>query len=481
MNSNKKIEKIYNYIVVAYVMAVVLYQVYFKVTPVQVFLTQTGLDIISQGLAMGGLLLFIGDLFITRYSTKGYLSKFLVGIIGALILSSLLYMSYGWTNNAKIIIWQINQMLIIYPVYQRLSQVQWNKVLHGLYFGVILVILPSAVISIMQFIMSLSYTTLSDGFDIKQGFQEGRLFGIFTSIYFSSIMITVLLIATIYYFSKTKRKSMKIFYGFSAVVFYFYFVLTATRSVQVGVMAAIVIFGSAVLSKRLDRKFKKKAALCVVSFIIAVVAAGGFYVVNNATDYLLKKIPVAYMNSDLSDKFNNDTLIHHNLELNRTDVKMADISNHRVVIWSNYLQITGSRVKSILFGMSPGNAMSFIKDNYPDKFIVTYIKKAYPEMYAKNLTYDTHNSYLSIFTATGLLGVILLGSFGVTYFRKLLRTLWNNKNLDSSTLTLMIIMVVILASAFFDSDLFFKCTSTSVTLWLIAGMLAKKLTGSEGR
>ena len=92
-------------------------------------------------------------------------------------------------------------------------------------------------------------------------------------------------------------------------------------------------------------------------------------------------------------------------------------------------------------------------------------------MYSKELIYDTHNAYIGAFVMAGILGVILLMIFLVCGFVRTVRYIANNKKVSLSVYTILAVVVLILAASFFESDLFFRCTSTSVIFWLVTGIL----------
>ena len=97
-------------------------------------------------------------------------------------------------------------------------------------------------------------------------------------------------------------------------------------------------------------------------------------------------------------------------------------------------------------------------------------------MYANGLIYDTHNGYLSVLVTTGVFGGLALGGFLISCFRRVWCYFIKNNMYSSKVLLLFILIFIILVSVFFDSDLFFKCTSTSVVFWLLSGVLMREIT-----
>lgn len=96
--------------------------------------------------------------------------------------------------------------------------------------------------------------------------------------------------------------------------------------------------------------------------------------------------------------------------LTRPDVH-GDVSNNRFSIWKDYFNCVFSGVKPALLGFSPGAYMKIIKQEFPDIFIVSYIRDKYPLSYSLDRIYDTHNGYVALAAGTGLLGLRLWALF----------------------------------------------------------------------
>lgn len=105
-----------------YISAVLLYQTLWQIVPVRVFLCNTGLDAISSVLAVLGFAFLAVDIFIERTAVKSKYSVFLIAAVAVMGLSSLVYINYGWVDNAKVIVWQVVQMFLIYSFYLRMDR-----------------------------------------------------------------------------------------------------------------------------------------------------------------------------------------------------------------------------------------------------------------------------------------------------------------------------------------------------------------------
>lgn len=464
-----------------YTAAVLLYQIFWQIVPVRVFLCNTGLDMLSTLLALAGFAFLAVDIFIERTVIQSRYSICLLAAVGVMCVSSLMYIGYGWTNNAKVIIWQTVQMFLIYSLYLRMDTQQIKNYLRNMFLVVAAVFAVAVMVSIYQFVMQISYITSVDGGNCRQGFQEGRLFGVFGSIYFASLLITILGIGSVYCMLRAHKLWKKILLGIQAALFFIYIVLSGTRSILVGILCGVIICSVIITRSIISRKkFSSsvwKSILCITSAAaVCVVIAYGAY---DGSHKLLSRIPEwagtenaeGNGGEDISSSLTDDVL-------ERPDIK-GDISNNRFKIWGDYISCTLPHIKSALFGYSPGNYMEIIKQEYPDKYIVQYIRDNYPLMFSLNRIYDTHNGYLAVFAGSGLLGIIAMGAFLILFGLRTLKYFIKNKRVSGFSVLVVTALAVILTSVFFDSDLFYKCTSTSVMFWMLAGFMMKITDGPD--
>ena len=113
-------------------------------------------------------------------------------------------------------------------------------------------------------------------------------------------------------------------------------------------------------------------------------------------------------------------------------------------------------------------AMSSVDDSE-----VKYIKDNYPFMYEKDYIYDTHNAYVGALVMSGAVGVILLLVFIVIGFLKTVKYFRTTEKPSLAIYLMLALIVIMLSASFFEADLFFRCTSTSVIFWISAGLLVK--------
>ena len=457
-----------NKIAVGYVATVIIYQLLCLLAPIKAFLYNTHLNEISSILALVGLCFWAWDVFNERIFLKAKYSYLLIATMAVLVISSIVYINYGISKSLKVLIWQVVQMLLIYPACKRIPKDSLKKLIRVIHEGMSILFVPAAIVSICQFVIYNGYYIEISGGEVRQGFQEGRLFGMFSDIYFASVFLLVMITASIYYAITSSNKLSRIAYIGESIIFFVYLVLSRTRSTMLGLLFSVLAFAIVYFKYLFDNKLKIKTAwlknlLCVILVLLSVVSTKFVWDMTDKGFQQLQQV-------SLSDQTPEEIVTFHKESATRPDVSQKNISNHRFEIWSDYISVTSSNLKSIMLGNSPGNYMTVIKASHPDIYIVNYIYNNYPNMYEKGLIYDVHNAYLSIYAESGIIGTLVFGAFLLScVFNISKRLLKKVKNLSPSLIATSIMIVSIMVSAFFDSDLFFRCTSTSVLFWFIMG------------
>ena len=119
--------------------------------------------------------------------------------------------------------------------------------------------------------------------------------------------------------------------------------------------------------------------------------------------------------------------------------------------------------------------MENLRENQPDLYIVRHYKLAYTDLYNEGYIYDVHNGYITIFVMSGILGVLVFGSFLVICVFRTLKKIFNVPNVSGRIILYVSIITTMLVAAFFDCDLFFRVTGTSTVFWFVAGLLMHSL------
>lgn len=482
-------KKLNDSVVYGYTAFVILYQLLYQVMPVRKVIYSLGLNAVSSLLAILGLGLFVWDLLSHRNFLKTKLSYVLIALIGVMGISALIRFDYGIVNNAKAIIWQVSQMLVIFPLFTRLNKSGMFKMIKLLFVSFSVFALPAVFVSFYQYFTRVHYTVSVDGGTIHQGFMEGRLFGVFGSMHFTTLILISMAAFAVYFGIKAKNKIFKVCYFFVAVLYFVYSTATGTRSIIIGVLCAVLPTTYFIAQKLLKdlriNKYLNVVIRCCVSIVSVVIMLVAFSV----TGKVLEASNTAIYNAITESKIEvvpqqptdegeaqtptqpQQTLPEQDTDIGRTDIDMENISNNRFTIWKEYIDIVFDKPISAVFGLSMGEYQKHITNEYSNKYIVQYIKEFHPSMYERGYIYDTHSAYVGALVMTGIAGVLLLFVFLILGLIRLLKAL--AKKQSGGLLTLLFVLVFILVTSFFDSDLFFRCTSTSVLFWLISGFAIK--------
>lgn len=473
-------ERLNDIVVYAYTVAVILYQLLYQIIPVRVVIHSLGLDVVSSLLAVIGLGLFLWDLLTRRIFLKTKLSYVLIALIVVMGISALIRVEYGIVNNIKAIIWQVAQMLVIFPMFLRLTKAKMFDLLKVLFISFSAFALPAIFVSFFQYYTRTHYLVSVGGGTLNQGFSQGRLYGVFGSMHFTTLILVSMAMLAILFGIKKNKKIIKISYFIVAALYLVYSAATGTRSIIIGILCSTVLVCYFVVKKLIGNVKINRCLGVFLSAGVSILATGIVLLCFVVTTKALTASNVAVYNVILKDQISTAPNEQDSdkrpsslpdAEVERTDVDISNISNNRFTIWEEYLDIVFDKPISAVFGLSLGEYQKIITTEYSDKYIVQYIMNSHPSMFERGYIYDTHNAYVGALIMTGIAGILTLFVFLIMGLMQILKVL--SKKQSTELLVLFAILVFILITSFFDSDLFFRCTSTSVLFWLISGFALK--------
>ena len=155
-----------------------------------------------------------------------------------------------------------------------------------------------------------------------------------------------------------------------------------------------------------------------------------------------------------------------------------NVSNDRFNIWTDYLSL----YREIgLFGLSPGNYMSYVRENHPDMFIVQYVRDKYPGKFMHGTIYHVHNGYLMVFVSTGFVGVLLMLAFIVLCLVRLVRYMKRQARVSDAFIFAFAVVTAGAISAVFDKGVFFMNNPSSFLFWMALGFLMSQSQMKEQR
>lgn len=383
-----------------------------------------------------GVFLLLWDTLTERIWMRKKQIRPLVGTLLAIFLSSCLWWEYS-IENMKVLAVQAVQMLLFFPLTWRLSRRNCLRLLRGIYTGISVGYIPAILISICRFFLH------------EVGVTEGRLLGVFALFYPPAVVSGIMAVASVYFAWKAERPWERCIFAGAGVVYGAFNILNGTRAVLVAYAAAILLTTVLLFwnwhnqeGRSKDRYLRIGGCLLLSAVLLGMVVCAGI--------------------------------------LMRTDVKPENITNNRIYIWKDYLEVTCAEPKTVFFGFSPRGYQPEIRERYPDIFIVSYIREHYPNTFQGGNIYDIHNGYLSVFVCTGILGTCFVGAFFLLWFRQLLGWIRSQKKLSCEALALLAELTLLLSAVFFDSDLFFYYNSTTLLFWILAGCSFRIMEPEDG-
>lgn len=460
-----------NRIISVYVAVVLITFVLFQIAPFVTVIAKTPLYSIQTYLGLiGGVLLCI-DLFTNKVLWRGKYCIFLYGICILSIFSAGLTLSYGIKDNIFTICWMIIQISLFYSFSYRLDADIVRKYIKKVFYIVLLIWCVGCIISLLQFVFQIGYEYVvdpisEDGSMARQGFMENRLFGIFNPLNHAAYISLILFILGSYFINVSSLKYEKIILIFSEVILYLHIVLSYSRSALISLFVCLFVVAFLKIRKRVSYNDVRRIIMPILFSCILVVSA---LLCLTLSKMVLEEIPGVFespfVNTQEEDVDNDVDDI--DVDLKRTDIE-DNISNNRISIWLDYLRIHDDIG---LVGLSPGNYMMYIRDNFPDLYIVEYIKTYFPEKYDAGIIYHVHNGYLMVYVSTGIIGIVLLLLFMFHAIYHSFRYMIKKIDISNEYIYLYAIVIAGAISAVFDKGLFFITNPTSLIFWLALGYI----------
>lgn len=191
--------------------------------------------------------------------------------------------------------------------------------------------------SFVMYMFQISFTFLNrNGVNIRQGFMENRLFGLYISpnvgVVFALTSIALTFICIFFIGKKPIKKPVAVFYWVNISLQYVYFLLANSRGGTVAASAAIVLL---IVFGRYDftvfqLRFKVKTVLSKLVCLVLVFA--GLSLIATPVKCGLAYVPMVTEKVFHSDSFNMNGDIGET-DFTRIEADSEDISNGRTLIW----------------------------------------------------------------------------------------------------------------------------------------------------
>lgn len=447
-NSIKKIHQIY-----VFILLVCLFMRYISFYALVPPLLDS---ILFSSLAIVGFGIITIDIFkidkLYSYKRDTYLVLFLI----SLLITSLVNINYGIFQNLKFIVWTAINLLILYS-HDKFDDIQeTNRKM--ICFQNILILLWTFMISVslITYVLGISIDEeVRDNIYFRVGIVEGRLFGVFVNPNTASIIaLFVMLFSIFQIFFKMPNALPKTINIISIICQFIYIVLSESRgtTLVLFVCVAIVSFGISYFKLKLSKTNK-----IIVSLIIAIFSCFLIFLAMKVTDKSFNSIYEFSKSLMSSTKWETNRIIR----TKRVDfVENNDISNLRFRIWLSAAEIFKEKW---LFGVSPGNVVTYAKQVLPETFI------------AKRNYMRSHSVWIGIPLYTGIVGaVIMFGFFLKCFLRSLKYCINKSVEKISPMLALkMLIVFLIWVYGLVELEILFVNSVCSFIFWTSLGFVRK--------
>ena len=460
-------------------------------------LLQKFMDYPSKLCFVWGACLMLWDLLTHRRMFRSVFWGLPLMMIASYCVTMVLNPGAGLYALAKHVIYLALGMLLLYARDRNESEEDLKTLLRRLFDIVIVISLFTALASLALFPIRYSFKFLQNGFVIRQGFLENRLFGIYYSPNAGALFAVVSVAGVLVNWLLAKdrgglRLGKKILYVADLAVQFLYFSVTLSRG---GTLTLFVFSAAVVLSVVLPRLLKKRAkGRAMLSAALALlVAVGGLYAglegVQRALTYVDLSASISLPEPDFlpyelyhedtdTDEPDEDPDKHH-FERIEDD---GDSSNGRFSIWKGAVKL--ALRYGPLFGLGDFqlNAEN-IEVRFPAvRKILTNEELIWMYRQHGNL----HNAYIQVFVYSGAAGLLLFLLFALLIFLKILKTLLRadpEAKLYPVAALLFSLLFAMMINALVESHLLFRGPNMFWAIfWTVAGataLLSERLRASD--
>ena len=462
--------------VAVYVSLFLLYLLIGRIIPVANLLaTSAANTLLSSAFAGIGALLVLADLLTDRYLFRSRNWWALLLFAVSMGISMVTNLRYGFGSNVKTMVWTCIQFFLLYCLVCRFGSENSRVFLSRLLFALSLLWTLFVLFSIVQYALQTGYRIFdyNAGYSKRQGFVDNRLFGVFLDPNFAAITSLCVIFIWVYFLEIRKAAWERVLCVLMIAIHASYIILSGSRTILICLFGATLV--KTVLSVR-NLCLKKQLtvgrsvgtvliALAAVSIIFFGLYTGGKKALAqlpvlceplrsmNQSQILqpeAEKDPTRPTRPGQQDDYDADEVFH------REDVKEDNILNNRAQIWQSYLEsLHGSKW---IFGLSPRNALAYIRDNYPDNYIA-------------QTGYSAHSDYIALISYTGLSGVACALLFAVLAALQIFRTFFGKQPMDPFYIMALTIFAALIVFGIPFMEIYFSNSLTAALFWIMASVV----------
>lgn len=384
--------------------------------------------------------------------TKGIFILF--GFVASYVLSAVLAINYGGGNYASIryFIFLVFIVGILYATGDKADKEYNKKRFSVLSFYFILCTALMSLISFFMLVMNVSEVLPQEaGPTVVIGIAWGRLFGAYWDPNIGAAMAALSVTLSVFHFSG-KKVINKVLLVLNIILQVLFITFSDSRTGRVTLFLTVTVYLGLVIAKRPFGKIKNnigkislKATLIV---LVAVISLNASVVAKASYNSVVRAI--------CGDKTNAFVIGSEG----RDETVDSDISNRRFDIWNNAVEIFE---KKPITGVSHFQIVGFVEKNLSESYILTN----------DHMVFDTmHNVVFDVLASQGIIGIVLLVSFGCYYVFIILKNLKRIKfGEDRYNTVLLSVIFTVLVSSMFMTEIIYVITPLTLIFWIAAGSL----------
>lgn len=426
-----------------------LYSIATRFTLTASFMDGTINNISYRFILIAGCLLALWQLITVRKSLRTRDTGVLLLFILSLCIGILLNKDYGFSDNVYGLLTFGFQLILFYYMSRTATEADFTWILKRVIFFCSFLWNLACLGSIAQYMLNIRYVCrfAAEESPVRQGFTDGRLFGLFTDPNFAAFTSLLLIYGLWYIIKKSENSAVRIFAYSSIIINIIYIVMSNSRTVYLSVIGSAVFFVLLHAYKKGQTEYETGRAMAkhlLVRGLLAVAMIVGIYV--------LILFPLKGVAKIISPERDIET------EMIRDDVNAENISNNRFTIWGAYLKLY---TKQPVFGFSMRSAIPYAVANEP-------------EGYLAETKYVTHNSYLSLLVETGMIGFLLMAVFIVALLVRFVKCCRSKQPVTDTFVFFATCLFSIFIFCLCFHDIFFTLNLETMLFWMGLGYIAYK-------
>ncbi len=406
----------------------------------------------------------------------------LLALVASNVVSCIVNYRYGILENIQGLAWTVFHFGILYATDTKQPKEKSDKIYFALikyYAGYIAV---SNLVSLGMLFADYGENAANSFSGNITGYIWGRLWGVYSDPNYGSVMNVAAVIISCYLLSKAQGKLKKIVFALNILLSLCYIAFSDSRTGMVCLAVVSVTYSYMLLKSKLSLKIHcllKQLICLVLSAVICVASVASLSAIKLAYNEGVHL--VHYLKTDVSDNtpttpdspVGEDTPKEPEQNkpldtIGRTGNELeSDITNGRLSLWLSGIEIWKT---APVFGTSHRNITPYAVENVPDTYMV--------DNKVSVLFDTTHNTYVDVLLAQGLVGAILVAVFLVLIVALIFKKMIFHKGNEfctSENIMMLGILVTFACSAVFVLEVMYINTAGAFLFWLSLGTLVRNL------